>query len=374
MRRSVKAVLYCTALAIMATGPLAWTAIDKAVRITIDGQSRTVHTVGGHVRDALAASGYQPQLHDVIAPRLGDRIHDGSSVVVRRGRLLVLSVDGTTREVWTTETTVAGALADLGFSDASFTSVSRDARLSVLPTTVDVRTPKLVTIRHDGKTEHLETTDETVAQVLADRGVLVDDTDRLSPSPDSPVTNGQTIVVQRVRSKQVVATEPIPFATKQRNDDTKEVGTTTVVAPGAAGRRQVNYSDLYVDGVFAGRTMLSSTVVVSPQSRIIAVGTKAVTPQEIAAQLLAQRGWGSDQMNCLTLLWNHESGWRINATNADSGAYGIPQALPGEKMASAGPDWQTNARTQITWGLNYISGVYGTPCGAWNHELDVNWY
>ena len=79
-------------------------------------------------------------------------------------------------------------------------------------------------------------------------------------------------------------------------------------------------------------------------------------------------------MSCLTLLWNHESGWRIDATNASSGAYGIPQALPGNKMATAGPNWQTDARTQITWGLDYIAGVYGTPCGAWNHELDVNWY
>ncbi|MEV7932900.1 MULTISPECIES: hypothetical protein [unclassified Curtobacterium] len=95
--------------------------------------------------------------------------------------------------------------------------------------------------------------------------------------------------------------------------------------------------------------------------------------QAIAQQMVADRGWGSDQFNCLVSLWNKESGWRVNAYNP-SGAYGIPQSLPGSKMASAGADWQTNPATQITWGLNYISGVYGTPCGAWAHSVANNWY
>jgi hypothetical protein len=73
-------------------------------------------------------------------------------------------------------------------------------------------------------------------------------------------------------------------------------------------------------------------------------------------------------------LWNKESGWRVNAYNSGSGAYGIPQALPGSKMASAGADWQTNAATQIKWGLGYIKGRYGTPCGAWGHSQSVGWY
>ncbi|MCY7287980.1 MAG: G5 domain-containing protein, partial [Cryobacterium sp.] len=73
-------------------------------------------------------------------------------------------------------------------------------------------------------------------------------------------------------------------------------------------------------------------------------------------------------------LWNKESGWRVNAENSSSGAYGIPQALPGSKMATAGDDWQTNPATQIQWGLGYISGRYGTPCGAWAHSSDVGWY
>ncbi|WP_193755416.1 hypothetical protein [Microbacterium testaceum] len=85
-------------------------------------------------------------------------------------------------------------------------------------------------------------------------------------------------------------------------------------------------------------------------------------------------GWGDDQFSCLVSLWNRESGWRADALNPWSGAYGIPQALPGEKMASAGPDWRTNAATQIAWGLSYISSRYGSPCGAWGHSEQTGWY
>ncbi|BDZ46382.1 transglycosylase SLT domain-containing protein [Naasia aerilata] len=95
--------------------------------------------------------------------------------------------------------------------------------------------------------------------------------------------------------------------------------------------------------------------------------------QAIAADMVAARGWGGEQFDCLVALWNKESGWRTNAYNP-SGAYGIPQALPGSKMASSGADWETNPATQIDWGLGYISGRYGTPCGAWQHSVDSNWY
>jgi hypothetical protein len=98
------------------------------------------------------------------------------------------------------------------------------------------------------------------------------------------------------------------------------------------------------------------------------------SPQQIAEQMLSQFGWSSSQFSCLQPLWALESGWNIYASNPSSGAYGIPQALPGSKMASAGPDWQGDAATQIRWGLSYIQGTYGSPCAAWSHEEADGWY
>ena len=95
--------------------------------------------------------------------------------------------------------------------------------------------------------------------------------------------------------------------------------------------------------------------------------------QGIAYKLLPSFGFSTNQFGCLNDIFSRESGWRYNAENA-SGAYGIPQALPGSKMASAGPDWQTNPTTQIKWGLGYIKGRYGTPCDAWAAWQVQGWY
>ncbi|MEZ0579615.1 lytic transglycosylase domain-containing protein [Nocardioides sp. MH1] len=97
-------------------------------------------------------------------------------------------------------------------------------------------------------------------------------------------------------------------------------------------------------------------------------------PKDIARALLGDYGWSQDQFGCLDLLWTRESNWNPLAHNASSGAHGIPQSLPGSKMASAGPDWYSNPVTQITWGLGYIQDRYGSPCSAWGHSQGTGWY
>lgn len=99
------------------------------------------------------------------------------------------------------------------------------------------------------------------------------------------------------------------------------------------------------------------------------------TPVETGRRLAAQRGWVREQWACLYRLWSRESGWRVEAANrGGSGATGIPQALPGWKMASAGADWRTSAATQIRWGLGYISGRYGDPCSAYAQSNAQGYY
>ena len=97
-------------------------------------------------------------------------------------------------------------------------------------------------------------------------------------------------------------------------------------------------------------------------------------PRSAAQAMLGDHGWSSDQFGCLESLWEKESNWDPNAANPTSSAYGIPQALPGSKMSSAGSDWETNPITQISWGLGYIEDRYGSPCSAWSHSQSNNWY
>jgi hypothetical protein len=94
----------------------------------------------------------------------------------------------------------------------------------------------------------------------------------------------------------------------------------------------------------------------------------------LGCALLLEYGFPLDQMSCLDNLWTRESGWNHLAENPSSGAYGIPQSLPGDKMAAYGDDWRTNPVTQIRWGLSYIDNRYGTPCSAWGFFQRNNWY
>jgi hypothetical protein len=94
----------------------------------------------------------------------------------------------------------------------------------------------------------------------------------------------------------------------------------------------------------------------------------------LGLQLASARGWGGSQFVCLDKMWTRESNWGVDSDNSGSGAYGIPQATPGSKMARMGADWRTNPVVQIRWGLAYIAETYGTPCSAWDFWQRHDWY
>ncbi len=146
-------------------------------------------------------------------------------------------------------------------------------------------------------------------------------------------------------------------------------------AAAAAAKQAAEQAAAAAQAANAQATAAAAQQQAQPQQTQQAVSTPVSgSPEQIAAAMLSQFGWSSGQMSCLQPLWQRESGWNVSAYNAGSGAYGIPQALPGAKMASAGPDWQTDAATQIRWGLGYIQQIYGSPCAAWSHEEADGWY
>ena len=119
---------------------------------------------------------------------------------------------------------------------------------------------------------------------------------------------------------------------------------------------------------------LAGALTVASAASASAAPAGSGSPESVARSMLASFGWSSSQFSCLEPLWQHESGWNVTATNPSTGAYGIPQADPGSKMASAGPDWKSDAATQIKWGLTYIKDTYGSPCAAESHEQAKGWY
>jgi hypothetical protein len=190
---------------------------------------------------------------------------------------------------------------------------------------------------------------------------------------DTDVTTATVTEEKKIAPGEVVKKDPTAFK-----------GEKTVLRKGDSGTELVTYTVTYEDGVEVSREQAMSVVVEPATDKVVSVGT-LVIPKTSPAQAGSNRalgkemaasiyGWEGDQWACLDTLWAHESGWRTTAGNKSSGAYGIPQALPGSKMAKYGDDWRTNPATQIKWGLAYVKGRYTTPCGAWQHFLDHNWY
>ena len=392
MRRALKYGLYGAVLAGLIAAPVTWNTVDKHVDLVVDGHATSVTTTASDVSQVLHGQGYRLTSHDLVAPSAKSALSDGMRVVLRRGRLLHLSINGAERDIWTTAPTVQQALAQLGYTTTDFVSVSRSRRLPLRPTDMTIRTPQAVTVIHDGETQHVSSTDTTVGGLLRDISVTVGPRDRISIPQTSALTRGEVIRIQRVGEKTLSKTKKIAYSTEHQKDPKLALGKSKLTRKGRAGKLRITYSVIYIDGKESARTVLSKVTVRQPQSKIISVGTQPAMQRDtsanttsigpptpgsnkaIARQLLAKRGWGSSaQYSCLVQMWDRESGWQTDAANP-SGAYGIPQALPGSKMAAAGANWQTDATTQITWGLDYIAERYGTPCDAWSFWQAHDYY
>lgn len=371
-------------LALVVAGTSAFALLHKSVTLDVDGSVSTVSAFGRTVGDVLAAQGVQVGDRDLVAPGLGAVVADDGEIVVRHGREVVIEVDGAERTVWTTALTVGDVVAELGLRDGVRTSVSRSQALG--RDVLRLSTVKTVHLSVDGTTTDLTTSAPTVREALREAGLVLGPHDQLSVGLDAAPVDGLMVVVTRVATVVRTETRTHPFETVREDDGGLVKGREVVAAKGRDGLSSVTYEAYEVAGVEVGRTVLAETMLQAPVNRVVRVGTSTgpdlsnVAPVEpgtsraIALEQVLARGWSQDEFACLDALWSKESGWRVNAHNARSGAYGIPQAMPGSKMASVGADWMTNPATQITWGLGYIEGRYGTPCGAWAKSQSSGWY
>ncbi len=381
--RARRLVAHATVLALVTAGTGAFATLHKNVEVDLNGTQLQVSTFGRTVSDVLVAAGVEVGERDLVVPALGTPAATGDEIVVRHARELELVVDGEERTVWTTALTVGDAVDALGArARDAHVSVSRSAALP-RSGAVFVSTRKAMSVEVDGQVVELDTNVPTVREALLEVGLVLEAEDQLSVDLDSPATDGLVVEITRATTVAGTTTQTMKFAEREVEDSSYAKGTRIVQQQGRVGTREVTYTATVVDGVEVARTVLASVIVEEPQDRVVLVGTmvvpdvppvKAGTSKAIAKELAADRGWGDDEFKCLVALWQKESGWRVDAHNKSSGAYGIPQALPGNKMAKYGDDWKTNPKTQIKWGLAYIAGRYDTPCGAWSFFLRKNWY
>lgn len=362
----------------VAAGSFGVAHLDKAVALSVDGQSSSLHVFGSTVGDALAKKGIKIGEHDQVVPSAGSPLEDGDTISVRYGRKLIVTIDGVKKEYWTTATTVDAALRDLNIragKDAQL-SASRSQALGRQGLALTLTTPKTVTVNVDKKKLSHTSTAATVADALREFGVKYDRDDKVSPAPTTPIKNGIGITVQRVVIKNVTKTVAVAHPTTTKKDASLYTGTRKVLTQGKDGSKSVTLKQTTVDGKLITSRELSSKVLTAPVAEIVAVGTKtkpaapkptASTPRPSAGNT---SGAGINLSNAA--MWDRiaqcESGgnWSINTGN---GYYGGLQFDYGSWLANGGDDFASRAdlasrAEQITIANRYYAKAGLGPWGC----------
>ncbi|MEJ5866656.1 transglycosylase family protein [Pseudokineococcus sp. 5B2Z-1] len=273
-RRAATAAVQGAALVALLGGAAVYAAGSTTVELDVDGASQEVRLFGDDVADVLAEGGVEVGPRDLVAPAVDGDVEDGGTVVVRHARQLELTVDGETSTHWTTALTLDEALDDLGVrSQGAALSASRSMPLGRGGGSVELVTPKDVTVVADGEARPLTSTATSVGALLSEAGVAVGDADRVSVDQASPLTPGLVVTVVRVLTEEVVEEGPVPFATEERETDDLFVGQTRVQSEGERGVHQVRFRQTTADGQVVSKEELSDEVTTAPQPRVVLVGT-----------------------------------------------------------------------------------------------------
>ncbi|MFI9730366.1 ubiquitin-like domain-containing protein [Streptomyces sp. NPDC052092] len=298
-------------VAFLAGGTTAFVAEDKAVELNVDGRPRTLHTFADDVTALLAEEGVRTGPYDEIVPAPGTALEDGDAIEVRRARPLLLTLDGTRQEVWTTAETVREALERIGVRvSGARMSVPPGRRIGPAGLALDVRTERAVTVLADGRARTVRTNAATVREAVTQAGITLRGRDTTSVAPGSFPRDGQTVTVLRITDGTEVRDEAIPFTEVRVEDPALTRGAEVVDRPGRQGLRRLTYAQRTVNGVRQKPRLLGTEVVRDPLPRRVRVGTRPVPPSVRGADAL---DWDA--------LARCESGGRPDATDP-SGTYG----------------------------------------------------
>ncbi len=309
----------------MVVGVTAFVSFDKTIELTVDGQTTKVHTFAGTVAGVLAREGITITEHDSVVPALDRPVSEGQRIALRFGRPIDLDVDGSTRQVWVTATSVSEALSELGLRDDNmYVSASRSAAIGRQGLQLRVLTPREVTVVADGKTRELSTVATSVRQVLLEAGVSLGAQDEINPQLDAAPKDGATIRVVRVDARRLTVMVDIPFEIRELPDKTMFRGEQKVIKKGVKGVKELTVDLLSKDGKVAKRDTVASRVLKKPVTQVQRVGTKAT---EFART-------GAENLNWAALA-RCESGGNPRAVNPAGPYYGLYQ-FNGQTWRSVG--------------------------------------
>lgn len=358
---------------------------SRIVTVYVDNQKQTLPTRAKTVADLLGRLDVKVNEGDVVEPSLDSPIiEDNFNVNVYRSRPVMIIDHDKKIVVNSADQSPRIAARNAGIVVYPEDDVVPEAPEDLLEEGVvgeryiiNRATP--ITLILYGNVSTIRTRTQTVDELLKEKKIKVSTSDTLAPAASTPLRADMKIAITR-QGQQIATSEEEIASPIEYNDDPNTMrGSTVVKELGSPGKKVVTYEIKTENGIEVSRVKLQEVITIQPQRKLIVRGTKIVISNpsdnvKIGESLAADRGWTGEQWYCLYQLWQKESGWNTTSGNPSTGAYGIPQALPGSKMSSVGSDWASNPATQITWGMGYIAGRYGTPCSAWSTSQSHGWY
>lgn len=370
VRHPLRLGLFALVLFGLVAGSVAWMSMDKSVQLRVDGEARSIKTYASTVGGVLDDQKITVSAHDTLAPGRDAKISDGSEIVLRRGRLVTLTVDGKPRQVWTTATTVQEALEQVGYRQSGlFVSANRSTRLPLEGYQLTLRTPKKLTIVADGKKHTITTTVPTVGEAMDQAGVTVDGDDRVSQLAGATVRAGMTITVTRVLTRSSTTQAVVEYKTVEKTDPKATAGSRTVKTEGVEGMQQVTRVETYVNGKLTSSKVAKVTVLKKPVDEVVVLGPE---PPEEEAPPPSQPAGCADFPTTGGLNWcglaKCESGLNPSAYNPAGPYYGLYQFDQQTWTANGGagsPSGKSIAeQTAVAYSLYQARGASPWPvCG-----------
>lgn len=355
--------------------------VQRLVTIHDGSKEITVFTKGETVGDALAQADVATSQKDIVEPAITEKLEAKTyQVNIFRARPVVI-VDGATRfKVVTAEQSprLIMKAAGLPYYDEDVTALERvDSVLSEggAGLRLVVRRATVFNLTLYGKQFEARTQATTIEQLLKEKGVTLGVADGVSPALSAPISSGMNVRIWRNGKQTVTQEEVVTRPTEEIKDAEKTLGLREVKEVGADGKRNATYEIETKDGAEVSRKEIASVVTLAPVKQVVVVGTKVVMPAGSHTDWMAAAGISTSDYGYVEFIVSHESGWGATKSNySGSGAYGLCQALPGSKMASAGSDWATNPITQLRWCNGYAVGWYGSWAGAYSFWIKNHWW
>ena len=352
---------------------------NKILTVFESGQKTSFKTNAKTVREALKAQKINFSKEDSIEPGLDEEltgaeysinIYRAKPVVIEDGELKtkILTAAQTPRQIAEKAGLNVHNEDKLAFEESG--NILEDGSIN----TLKITRAKEISVDLFGKTESFRTQAKTVEDFLKEKKIILGKDDGISVDLKTQISNGLNFRIWRNGKQTLTVEEPTDFQTETIQDANKDSGYKEIKEAGEKGTKSVTYEVEMQNGKEISRKKINETEIKAAKKQVVIVGTKTSLPAGSHTDWMSAAGISASDQGSANAIISQESGWRVNATNRSSGAYGIPQALPGSKMASAGSDWQTNPITQLKWMNSYVVGRYGSWQNAYAHKKSKGWY